>query len=69
MKIKSRWEPDPGILVVHAEFRGERWIINAEASGDVTCPSCHHQAIRRHSRYMRRVQDMPVQGTVVEHRW
>jgi hypothetical protein len=34
MEVKQRWEPGPGIRVVDAEFRGERWIVKAEDSGD-----------------------------------
>ena len=30
------------------------------------CPRCRHQAMHRHSRYTRRVQDLPVQGMIVE---
>jgi transposase len=66
MEVKPRWEPGPGIRVVDTEFCGERWIVKAEASGDARCPSCSTQAIRRHSFYMRRLQDLPVQGAVVE---
>jgi hypothetical protein len=66
MEVKARWEPGPGIRVVDAEFCGERWIVKAAASGDARCPSCSLQATRRHSFYVRRVQDLPVQGTVVE---
>jgi hypothetical protein len=66
MEVKLRWEPGPGIRVVDAEFRGERWIVKAEASGDARCPGCSLQATRRHSFYMRRLQDLPVQGTIVE---
>jgi transposase len=66
MEVKLRWEPGPGIRVVDAEFRSERWIVKAEASGDGRCPGCSLQATRRHSFYMRRLQDLPVQGTIVE---
>jgi transposase len=66
MEIKPRWEPGPGIRIVSAAFRDEKWIVKAEASGNATCPSCHHQAIHRHSCYTRRVRDLPVQGTIVE---
>ena len=66
MEIKPRWEPGPGIRVVNAEFRGERWIVKAEASGEAMCPSCRHEAAHLHSRYTRRVQDLPVQGMIVE---
>ena len=66
MEVKSRWEPGPGIRVVDAEFCGERWIVKAEASGEARCPSCQFQSSRRHSFYVRRLQDLPVQGTIVE---
>jgi transposase len=66
MEVKPRWEPGPGIRVVDAEFCGERWIVKADASGDARCPSCRRQATRRHSFYVRRLQDLPVQGTIVE---
>jgi transposase len=66
MEVKPGWEPGPGIRVVGAEFCGERWIVKAEASGDARCPGCSLQATRRHSFYMRRLQDLPVQGASVE---
>jgi hypothetical protein len=59
MEVKPRWEPGPGIRVVDAEFCDERWIVRAEA--------CRFQGTRRHSFYMRRLQDLPVQGgTIVD---
>ena len=66
MEVNLTWEPGPGIRVVDAEFRGERWIVKAEASGEARCPSCRVQAIRRDSFYVRRLQDLPVQATIVE---
>jgi transposase len=66
MEIKLQWEPGPGIRVVDAQFRDERWIIKAEVSGEARCPGCSLQATRRHSFYTRRVQDLPVQGAIVE---
>jgi hypothetical protein len=66
MKIKPRWEPGPGLRVVYAEFCDERWIVKAQASGEAGCPTCGLQATHRHSAYMRRLQDLPVQGTIVE---
>jgi transposase len=66
MEIKPRWEPGPGLRVVDAEFCDERWIVKAQASGEARCPTCSFQATRRHSAYMRRLQDLPVQGTIVE---
>jgi hypothetical protein len=58
-EIKPRWEPGPGLKVVNAEFCDEGWIVNAQASGEARCPSCRLQATRRHSFYMRRLQDLP----------
>jgi transposase len=65
MEVKPRWEPAPGIPVVDAEFCGERWIVKAEALGDARFPGCSLQATRRHSFYMRRLQDLSLQGTSV----
>jgi transposase len=66
MEVKLRWDPGPGIRVEDAELCGERWIVKAEASGDGRRPGCSLQATRRHSFYTRRLQDLPVQGTIVE---
>ena len=60
MEVKPRWEPGPGIRVLDAGFRGERWVVKAEASGEAKCPSCSLQASRRHGFYTRRLQDLPV---------
>ena len=66
MEVNVRWEPGSGIRVVDAEFCDERWIVKAEASGEARCPTCRFQATRRHGFYVRRLQDLPVQGTIVE---
>jgi transposase len=66
MDVKQRWEPGPGIRIIDAEFCGERWIVKAKASGDARCPGCGLHATRRHNFYTRRLQKMPVQGTIVE---
>jgi hypothetical protein len=41
MGVQPRWEPGPGIRVIDTEFCGERWIVEAEASGEARCPSPH----------------------------
>jgi hypothetical protein len=66
MEVKPRWKPGLGTRVVDAEFGGERWIVKAEASGGSRCLGCSLQASRRHSFYKRRLQDLPVQGTIIE---
>ena len=42
------------------------WVITAEISGPARCPDCGVGAARRHSSYIRRLQDLPAQGTAVE---
>jgi transposase len=49
-----------------AAFCGDRWVVKADASGEARCPDCKLQSTRRHSSYLRRLQDLPVQGAIVE---
>ena len=54
-------------LTVEAVNRDENLIrIIAHGAQLGTCPSCHVISRRRHSRYSRVVQDLPIQGRVVE---
>jgi hypothetical protein len=41
MGVQPGWERGPGIRVIDTEFCGERWIVEAETSGDARCPSPH----------------------------
>jgi len=40
-------------------------MISAAAPEIGSCPGCGEQSARRHSRYFRHLQDLPVQGPVV----
>ncbi|HWF09305.1 MAG TPA: ISL3 family transposase, partial [Bryobacteraceae bacterium] len=66
MEIKPQWEPGPGIRVVDTKLCQNRWIVKANASVEARCPGCGTSSQRRHSAYVRRLQDLPVQGTSVE---
>jgi len=66
MEIKPRWEPGPGILVTNATIGQGRWTVQAKATVEAKCPSCGAGSTRRHSAYVRRLQDLPVQATPVE---
>ena len=66
IEIKPQWEAGPDIRVLDAKLCQDRWIVKANASVEATCPGCGIGSHRRHSAYVRRLQDLPVQGTTVE---
>jgi transposase len=66
MEIKPQWEAGPDIRVLDAKLCQDRWIVKANASVEARCPGCGIGSHRRHSAYVRRLQDLPVQGTTVE---
>jgi transposase len=41
------------------------WIVEAEGASSACCPSCGVASHSRHSRYWRRLRDLPVQGISV----
>src|SRR5215475_8734552 len=56
-----------GFVVESAYYEGDKAIIAVRASGSVgLCPSCGTVSRRIHSRYRRRVTDLPLSGRVVE---
>lgn len=59
------WTIGPGIRVVEATLNRERWIVEAISEERPACPRCGTVSISRHSSYIRRVQDLPVQGVPV----
>ncbi len=67
MKSMTQWAPGPGIRVLHAEKpRNGSWVVNAVGVGTAgRCPGCESLSASRHSRYVRRLQDLPVQGVTV----
>src|SRR6516164_8606067 len=65
MQTKSDWAPGPGVRVLGVERDGDRWVISAVGPEIGSCPGCRKRSTRRHSRYFRHLQDLPVQGAVV----
>ena len=65
MRSETDWAPGPGIRILSAERDGDRWMILAAAPETGSCPGCGEQSARRHSRYFRHLQDLPVHGAVV----
>jgi transposase len=61
----TRWAPGPGIEVLEAENLNGNWIVNAVGPGSGRCPGCSFSSTSRHSRYVRRLQDLPAQGVTV----
>jgi transposase len=65
MQTKLDWAPVPNVRVLGAERDGDRWMFSAVASETGSCPGCGKLSKRRHSRYFRLLQDLPVQGAAV----
>jgi hypothetical protein len=56
-----------GFVVESAYYQGNKAIITVRASGSVgLCPSCGTVSRRVHSRYRRRVTDLPLSGRIVQ---
>jgi transposase len=56
-----------GFVVESAYYEGDKAVIAVRASASVgLCPSCGTVSRRIHSRYQRRVTDLPLSGRVVE---
>ena len=52
--------------MVGAELLADRWVVTAEATEPSRCPDCGVKSAGRHGAYVRRLQDLPVQGKPVE---
>jgi transposase len=65
MRKDMDWAPGPGVRVLGAERDGDRWMISAAGPEIGSCPGCNESSTRRHSRYVRHLQDLPVQGAAV----
>jgi transposase len=65
MENLMRWIPGPGIQVLEAKNPNGIWMVSAEGLGSGRCPDCESLSTSRHSRYLRRLQDLPVQGVTV----
>lgn len=56
-----------GFVVESAYYEGNKVVITVRASGSVgLCPSCGAVSRRVHSRYRRRVTDLPLSGRIVQ---
>lgn len=65
MTSMTQWTPGPGIQVLEAEKPNGSWIVSAVGLGSGRCPDCESLSTSRHSRYVRHLQDLPVQGITV----
>ena len=55
-----------GLVVESAYYEGDRAMVVVRAAGSVgLCPSCGAASRRVHSRYRRRVTDLPLSGRTV----
>lgn len=62
---RERFLPD-GLRVDHIEVSGSAVIVHARASEAISaCPGCGRSSRRRHSRYRRRLADLPAHGREV----
>ncbi|MBR0868407.1 transposase [Bradyrhizobium diazoefficiens] len=56
-----------GFVVESAYYEGDKAVIEIRASGSVgLCPLCGTVSRRVHSRYRRRVTDLPLSGRIVQ---
>ena len=55
----------PGVVVRSVVFRENRWLVSADGAGVRSCPECGGASTSRHSRHVRRLQDLPIQGVPV----
>ena len=54
--------PEIGLTLLGFEKSEQGWLVRAEGRTRSECPACGTQSTARHSRYWRRLQDLPVQG-------
>jgi transposase len=64
----SLWTPDQSTLDLCQLDKGDRnWSVNAETAGaSAKCPACAVESRARHSSYLRRLKDLPIQGRAVQ---
>ncbi len=65
MTAKSKWTLGPGVQITGAECVNGRWLISATGLETARCPDCDLPSACRHGWYIRRLQDLPVQGTAL----
>lgn len=62
---KTKLAFEPGAALSSAVFRENRWFVSADGAGARSCPECGEASASRHSWHLRRLQDLPIQGTPV----
>jgi transposase len=65
MRKNMDWAPEPDVRVLGVERDGDCWVISAVGPEVGSCPRCRAPSTRRHSRYFRHLQDLPMQGAAV----
>ncbi|MDX1415340.1 MAG: transposase family protein, partial [Candidatus Promineifilaceae bacterium] len=57
----------PGLKITRTIVTPTKLIIHAEATRrEICCPDCRQPSVSKHSRYIRKVQDVPVGSQMVE---
>jgi len=59
--------PDEGLRYISHEIDGETIMIRVEAIAEhAVCPYCGETSVKIHSRYVRKLSDLPIQGKKVK---
>jgi transposase len=67
LNAKELLPDQASLMLCHVETGNPNWMINAAASREATnCPDCGVLSTARHSSYVRRLKDLPIQGQPVE---
>lgn len=61
----AKWALGSGLQLLGSECRDGCWTVLALGQGSARCPVCDVQSTRRHGWQVRRLQDLPAQGTPV----
>jgi transposase len=63
--VKIEWNLGLGVNTLGGQRQGTEWIARASGGDGAACPSCGSFSRSRKSRYRRKLQDLPMQGTAV----
>ena len=65
METLASWSPVPELEVNSVERREPGWLVALDSRESASCPECGTQSSSRHSSYLRTLQDLSTQGTLV----
>jgi transposase len=65
MKAQELLPPGPGLRADRVDMSGQACSVDAVGRFSAACPECGARSTSRHSRYRRKLQDLPVQGKAV----